>query len=138
SIDFAMPEMFAKAEARGELEDEIRVGSRLSGRSHHGAAKLDQGLCFHIDLEADLQGFALEAGCDGQHNVGERGRRGHEEIGVNIELQCGKRSTATYGVGVREQQVGSEPDQPAQRIRHAFEYRPVEVMGGYVVPARWA
>ena len=114
-IDLALPEMLTQAQPHGKVEYEIGIGSRFARRWHHGAAELDQRLCFGIDLKADLQGFALEAGRNGQDNVSQRCGWRHEEIGMGVEFQGGQGGASAQGIGLGKQQIGAKADEPAYR-----------------------
>jgi len=59
-IDVAVPELLGKAEADGEVEDDVGIRARLAGRRNDRRAELDQRLCLGADLEADLQCLAFE------------------------------------------------------------------------------
>src|SRR6516164_11615812 len=59
-IDIAIPELRTEAEPLGQTEDDVGVGTRLAARRHDGRTKLDQRLCLRADVEANLQGLALE------------------------------------------------------------------------------
>ena len=64
-VDVAVPELAAKAEAAGEVEDDAGIRPRLPGRRHDGLAQLDKGLGLGSDLETDPQRLALEADAAG-------------------------------------------------------------------------
>ena len=121
-----------------ERKDDFGVRPRFSRRRHDRLAKLHQRLGVRADLEADLQRLALETRRDRQHDVGERRRGRHEEIGMGVEVQRRQRGATAIRIGLRQQQVRAEPDQAAHRIGHALEHRAVEIMRRYAVPARGA
>src|SRR6202166_3046335 len=77
-IDIAVPEMLAKPETHGEVENEIRVGARRASRGNDRLPKLDVRLCILVDLKSDLQSFAFKAGGHRQHDIRKRGRGRHE------------------------------------------------------------
>src|SRR5215472_7311154 len=64
-IDIAIPELRTEAEPLGQTEDDVGVGTRLAARWHDGWTKLDQRLRLRADVEANLQGLALEGRGDG-------------------------------------------------------------------------
>ena len=74
-------------------------------------------MCRRAHLEADLQGFALERRRHRQHDVGQRGGRRHEEIGVDVEVERRQRGAAAARIRVGEEQVGPEADQASHRVR---------------------
>src|SRR5215469_13183324 len=59
-IDIAIPELRTEAEPLGQIEDDVGVGTRLAARWHDSPTKLDQRLRLRADVEANLQGLALE------------------------------------------------------------------------------
>src|SRR6201986_3263413 len=59
-IDIAIQEMWTKAKPLGQTEDDVSVGTRLAARRQDGRTKLDQRLRLRADVEANLQGLALE------------------------------------------------------------------------------
>src|SRR5262249_25210888 len=59
-IGIAIPELGTEAEPLGQSEDDVGVGTRLATRRHDGRPELDQRLRLRADVEAYLQGFALE------------------------------------------------------------------------------
>jgi hypothetical protein len=77
-LDVAVPELRAEAKADGEVEDDVRIRTRLAGRRHDHLAKLDQRLRLRAYVEADLQPLALEGRGDRQHDIGQLGGRVHE------------------------------------------------------------
>ncbi len=109
-------------------------GRACAGRRNDGLAELHQRLGLGADLEAEAQRLPLEAGGDRQHDVGEFGRRVHEQVGVNVEIQCRERAPPAQRVGKCEQQVRAEPDQPAHGVGFALQHRAVEIVRGDVVP----
>ena len=88
------------------------------------------------DFEPDLERFAFEAGRHRQHDIGKRGRRRHEQVGMGVEIERGQRSASANRIAVSEQQVCTEPDESADGIGLAFQNSPVEVPRGNMVPAR--
>ena len=135
-IDITVPEMLAKAETHGEVEDEIGVRPCLARRGNDRLPKLNVRLRIFVDLKSDLQSFAFEAGRHRQHDIRKRGRGRHEQIGMGVEIERGERGTSANRIAPSEQQIGAEPDQSANRIGDAFQSSAVEVMRGDVVPAR--
>src|SRR5262245_18040503 len=105
SIKIALPEMLAKSQALGEIEDDVGIGASLAWRRDHDLAVLHERLRLQADLKANFQGLPLEAGRDRQHDVSQHGGRRHEEIGVGIEIQLRKGGTSSTRVALCEQQV---------------------------------
>src|SRR5262249_19835810 len=89
-VDIAVPEVLATSKALSQGENEIRVRPRLAPWRNDARAQLHERLRLGADLEADLEGLALEGGRDRQHDLGRCGGRRHEQVGVRIEVQCGK------------------------------------------------
>ena len=77
-----------------------------------------------------------KAGGDRQHDVGELGRRVHEQVGMGVEIQRRQRLAPAPAVGMGQQHVGAEADQAAHGVRLALQDRAIEIAGGDVAPAR--
>ena len=50
-------------------------GAGFTEGGHDFRPELNVGLRGFTDFKSDLERLALEAGCDGQYDIGERGRR---------------------------------------------------------------
>ena len=115
----------------------MSVSDRACARRRNDRlAELHQRLGLGADLEAEAQRLPLEAGGDRQHDVGELGRRVHEQVGVNVEIQRRERAPPAQRVGKCEQQVRAEPHEPAHGVGFALQHRAVEILRGDVVPLR--
>src|SRR5436305_6003459 len=101
-INVAIPELLAKSETRSEAEDDVGVGPCLAGRGNDRLSKLDARLRCCADLESELERFAFEAGRHRQHDIGERRRRRHEQIGVGTEIECGQRGASANCIALSE------------------------------------
>ena len=85
-------------------------------RLHHAPSQLHERLRRRAHLEPDLEALPLERARDGQHDVRQLGGRVHEQVGMDVEVERGKRLAPTTHVGMGEEQVRAEPDQPADRV----------------------
>src|SRR5262245_48838834 len=81
-VDVAVPELRSEAEARGKLEDYVGIWARFARRRNDGLTELNVRLRLWTNIEADLERFALEAGCNRQHHVGKFGCGRHEQVCV--------------------------------------------------------
>ena len=67
--------------------------SGLAARRDLRLSELDEQLCLLADFEADLQGLGFERGGHRQHDVGNFGCRGHEQVGLDEEIQAAQAIT---------------------------------------------
>ena len=56
-----------------------------------------------IAVFASLVTPSLEGGRDGQHDVGQLGRRVHEQVGVDVEVERRQRFPSPSGIGMGEE-----------------------------------
>ena len=61
---------------------------RLAARRDQRLSELDERLRLPADFEADLQCLGFERGGHRQHDVGKFGCRGHEQVGLDEEIQA--------------------------------------------------
>jgi hypothetical protein len=107
----------------------MSISARAS-RLHQWGPQLDPLTGTLIDPETDAQTFALPGARDRKDDVGELRRRGQVEIGLNMEIERGESSGTTGRVGARQQQVGTEADQPAHPIWLCVDDRTIEFVRG--------
>src|SRR6186997_2247784 len=55
---------------------------------------------------------------------------------MGVKIERGERGTSPNGIALSEQQIGAEPNEPANRIGHTFQNSAIEVLSGDIVPAR--
>ena len=116
-VDVAVPEVRAEAEAAGQVEHDLRIGAGLAARRDHRAAATAPATCASaLTSKPILSASRSKALATGQHDVGQLGRRVHEQVGMDIEVQRRQRLPPPPAVGVGEEQVGAEADQPAHRV----------------------
>ena len=77
----------AEAQARREVEHDRQVRAGLAARRDERLSQLDERLRLLAVLEADLQCLGFERRRHGQHNVGEFGGRGHEQVSLDEKVQ---------------------------------------------------
>ena len=77
-LDVTIPEMGTVPKAAGQVEHDLGVGAGLATWLGHPLPQLHQRLRLRADLEADLEGLALEGAGNRQHYIGEFGSRVHK------------------------------------------------------------
>jgi hypothetical protein len=82
-LDVAVPEVRAEAQARREVEHDLQVRAGLAAWRYERLSQLHERLCLLAVLEADLQCLGFERRRHGQHDVGEFGGWGHEQVGLD-------------------------------------------------------
>ena len=122
-VDVSVEELLAESEPGGEVEDDLDVRAGLTHGRHQRGAQLHQGLRLLRDLEADLQSLGLEGTGHRQHDVGLLGRRAHEEVEVDLEVECLQCVSAAGAVAVGHQQVRPEAHQPRVAGRDGLQAR---------------
>jgi hypothetical protein len=110
-LDVAVPEVRAETQPRRKVEHDLQVRAGLAARRDERLPQLDERLRLLAVLEADLQGLGLERRRHGQHDVGELGRRGHEQVGLDEEVQAAQCLAAAGAVAVRHHHVAAEAHQ---------------------------
>ncbi len=134
-LDVAAPEGIAETETAREVEHDFRIRAASPGRNDR-LPELNPRLRFGADFEADLQCLVLERRGGRQDDVRQLGRGIHEQVGMRVEFQRCQGLASPANLGVRQEKVGPEAEQAANRIGLLFEDGAIEVTAGDVVPAR--
>ena len=120
--------MLAETETDREVEHDVDIGPRLAARRDDGRAKLHQFAGILVEAEADAQPLALPGAGDRQHDVGISGGGRQIEIGLDVKLQLAQRLGAARRIGMRQQQVGAEPDQRANTVGLCLDRCAIEIV----------
>ena len=94
--------------------------------------------CTHSAADWSSEPFPFPRARDRQDDVGEGSSRRQVEIGLHMEFQVTQCSRAGCGVGMRQQQVGAEPDQGAHAIRLDVLDRTIQIVRCHPAHARRA
>ena len=126
ALYISVPEEVSEAKSLCEFEDHLRVRARFASAGDDRLAELDQTLRGLRTLEAYTQRLPLPGRIDRQEDIGiSRGRR-HDDIGLHMEVQTGKRLRAARSVRVVDKKIAPEPEQASDGVRIAVQDGVVE------------
>src|SRR5262249_48120659 len=121
SLDISIPETIPKPQANRQIENHIDIRSSLTAGWHDRRPQLDVLASTLVEAEAYAQTLSFPRAGNREHDIRVSGGRGQMQVRLNVEFEIAQRLCAAPASGVRQQQVGPEPDKAADPVRLPVE-----------------
>src|SRR5262249_28835395 len=126
-LDISTPETIPEPQANRQIEHHIDVRPSFPAGWHDRRPKLEVFASTLVEAEADAQTFSFPPAGNREHDICVSSGRGQIQVGLNVEFEIAQRLCAAPAISMRQQQISSESNKTAHRIRLFIEDRMVQV-----------